>query len=188
MYKYVNGVEINQIAFDLDINRVTVSEYCKLFREAICFSVERRNTLIGGLYDDGSFKTVEVDESLFFRRKYNRGRLQNEQWYIGGIERGSKKVFIVPVQNRNAETITRVITENVLPGTKIITDKWRAYDTAFRNMPEYEHESINHSLFFVDPTDDEIHTQNIEGLWSRSKYFLRKKAGITMELQSRYLK
>jgi hypothetical protein len=41
-------------------------------------------------------------------------------------------------------------------------------------MPQFEHLSVNHSLNFVDPNDATIHTQNIEGLWSRSKYFLRK--------------
>lgn len=32
-----------------------------------------------------------------------------------------------------------------------------------------------------------VHTQNIEGLWSRSKYFLRKRKGLSLELQSEYL-
>jgi hypothetical protein len=54
-------------------------------------------------------------------------------------------------------------------------------------MPKFEHLSVNNSLNFVDPNDATIHTQNIEGLWSRSKYFLRKKRGISMEKQSEYL-
>jgi Leu/Phe-tRNA-protein transferase len=62
----VNGAEIYKKALDLNINRETVSEYRELFRKAICYSVERRNTLIGGFKDDGSSKTVEVKECLFF--------------------------------------------------------------------------------------------------------------------------
>jgi hypothetical protein len=75
------------------------------------------------LDDDGYPKIVEIDESMFFKRKYNRGRIINGQWFVGGIQRNSKKCFIVPVENRNAITMTRIITQNVQPGTEIITDK-----------------------------------------------------------------
>lgn len=88
LYKYLNKVEFVQIAFDLEISRATVSEYCDLFREAICYYVERNGSRIGGIDQQGNPKIVEMDESLFFRRKYNRGRIRNEQWYIGGIEGG----------------------------------------------------------------------------------------------------
>ena len=185
--KYMAKVEYVQMAFDLEVSRITISGYCDLFREAICYYIEIHSTRIGGIDNEGNQKIVEIDESLFFRRKYNRGRIQNEQWYIGGIERGTRNVFIVPVPNRNAQTITHVICENVLPGSKIITDQWRAYNAALEILPEYSHRSINHSLHFIDPNDSTIHTQNVEGLWSRSKYFLRKKAGIGLEEQSKYL-
>jgi transposase-like protein len=187
MAKYINNYEYVQIAYDLNTTRQTVSDYCELFREAVFYSYETNRELIGGVDENGSGKIVEIDESLFFKRKYNRGRIINGQWYIGGIERGSRKSFIVPVSNRNTETIMRVITENIIPGTKIITDQWRAYNSAFQRMPEYEHASVNHSISFINPNDPIVHTQNIEGLWSRSKYFLRKKTRISREEQSRYL-
>lgn len=31
--------------------------------------------------------------------------------------------------------------------------------------------SVKHNVTFVDLNNPSIHTQNIEGLWSRSKYF-----------------
>jgi hypothetical protein len=95
--------------------------------------------------------------------------------YVGGIEGGSRKCLIIPVANRNAKTMKSVITENVLPGSNIITDKWRAYEKALLSMPEMTQQAINHSLDFVYPNDSSVHTQSIEGLWSRSKYYLRKK-------------
>ena len=99
-------MEFVQIAYDLNINRITVSQYCDLFREAIVYYIEMNSTRIGGYDNEGNPNVVEIDESLFFRRKYNRDRIQNEQWYVGGIERGTRRCFIVPVPNRNAATIT----------------------------------------------------------------------------------
>lgn len=41
---------------------------------------------------------------------------------IGGIGRKSKKCFILPVESRNAVTIERIISKNVLPVKIIVTD------------------------------------------------------------------
>ena len=46
---------------------------------------------LGGMDENGISKIVEIDESVFFRRKYNLGRLRNNQWVFGAIERGIKK-------------------------------------------------------------------------------------------------
>ena len=158
-----------------------------MIREAICCYLQSNSNLIGGINADGSRKIVEIDESLFTRRKYNRGRILNGAWYVGGIERGSRNCFIVPVETRNAVNIAAVIAANVRVGTLIITDQWRAYGRALHDLGGYEHETINLSIQFVDPFNNQIHTQNIEGLWSRSNYFIRKKRGISVEKQSEYL-
>ncbi len=121
---------------------------------------------VGGINHDGTSKVVEIDESYFFKRTYNRGHATEGQWFVGGIERGTKKAFIVPVAQRNSETIRGIIYDCVLPWTTIITDKWRAYKAALRDSPDFEHKSVNHSLNFIDPEDPSVHTQSIEGLWS----------------------
>jgi transposase len=149
--------------------------------------VESNSERLGGYDENGQPKIVEIDESLFFKSKYNRGRQTAGQWYVGGVERGSKRVFLIPVSNRNAETMTRIIVDNVLPGTIVITDQWRAYASALNNMPEYNHLFINHSLNFVCPTDPNIHTQSIEGFWSQAKRFLRERHGIKQTLHVKYL-
>ncbi|KAG0439992.1 hypothetical protein DMUE_2062, partial [Dictyocoela muelleri] len=140
-----------------------------------------------GFNEDGIRKIVEIDESYFFKRKYNRGRLTNGVWYIGGIERGSRKTFLIPVPNRNAQTISRIFHDNVLPGTTIVTDQWRTYSSAIRTDPEYEHKYVNHSCNFVEPDDPSIHTQTIDGLWGHMERYLRGKSGISKEQQSEYL-
>lgn len=187
IYKYVNGHPYVDVAYELGIHRNTAGQWAQLVREIIAEHLSESSCMLGGYNDDGTAKVVEIDESLFFKRKYNRGRLTNGTWYIGGIERGSRKTFIVPVENRNAETISQVIIQNVFPGTKIVTDQWKAYKKALDELNIYQHATINHSLNFVDPDDSEIHTQNIEGLWSRSKFYMRKRSGMKQEEHSEML-
>lgn len=48
---------------------------------------------------------VEIDESVFNKRKYHRGRFIKEKWVFGGVERGGSGVFFVHVKNRRRETL-----------------------------------------------------------------------------------
>ena len=112
---------------------------------------------------------VEIDETLMARRKYNRGRISQQVWVFGGIERESKRKIIVPLTDgqeglqRNKETLIPIIKKYIKPGSVIYSDKWGAYSTL--SSHGYTHYQINHSANFVDPQDCSIHTQNIESLW-----------------------
>ena len=59
---------------------------------------------------------MEIDESAFGKRKYNRGRLVKTQWVFGGIDIQTKKCFLVEVQNRNTDTLIPIIEQYILPG------------------------------------------------------------------------
>jgi ISXO2-like transposase domain len=188
LYKYLKGDEFQDIEHELGCHRTTISGYADLAREVICDHIANNSEKLGGFNLDGSRKVVEIDESMFFKRKYNRGRLNNGQWFVGGIERGSKKVFIVPVLNRNAQTMREIINEFVFPGTIIVTDEWLAYGAAIRELNgDYIHKTVNHSQNFVHPSDSDVHTQNIEGIWSKSKMFLRSKSGVSSEQHYEYI-
>ena len=54
---------------------------------------------VGGFDENGDPKDVEIDESLFFKRKYN-----SAGGLFGSTERGSCKCFMIRVQERNAKT------------------------------------------------------------------------------------
>ena len=128
MYKGIQGIEYNIIAREINSNRNTVGSLMGYVREIIAQHISLVSGPIGGLKPNGRPLIVEIDESLFTRRKYNRGRLGHNQWFIGGIERDSRNCFIVPVENRNSRTILSVLRDYVKPGSIIITDYWRRYD------------------------------------------------------------
>ena len=61
----------------------------------------------------GTGKIAEIDETIRYKRKYNKGRLtanQKEQvWVFGGIERESKSTFAEIVPKRDEKTLLAVI-------------------------------------------------------------------------------
>ena len=130
---------------------------------------------------------VEIDETVFVRRKYNRVRLVRHQWVFGGVQRGSPdKCFMVAVDKRNADTLLPIIQEYVLPGTDIISDLWAAY-RRIAELPEgYGHLTVNHSVNFVDPGSG-AHTNTIEGSWQKLKQGNKKRFGTHEALFETYL-
>ena len=105
---------------------------------------------------------VEIDETKLGKRKYNRRHRVEGVWVVAGVERTSaKKIFAREVENRNAETITKIIETYVLPGSIIFTDCWKAYIAACEKL-NYQHFTVNHSENYKNPIDG-THTNTIEG-------------------------
>lgn len=92
------------------------------------------------------------------------------QWVFGGIEEESRKIFMVPVEKRNRETLIPIIQKFILPGTIIISDYWKAYDIL--DEIDYVHLKVNHSIEFVNIEGD--NTNKIEGHWRQAKSNLPK--------------
>ena len=74
----------------------------------------------------GPGRTVEIDESMFFRAKYNVGAALHrpQQWAFGMVERGTNNVMIIPVQDRSAATLLPLIQQYIAPGTTVMSDMW----------------------------------------------------------------
>lgn len=134
---------------------------------------------------------VEIDETLIVRRKHNVGRVLSQVWLFGGIERVSKKRFVVPLMNdegeplpRNKETLIPLIQKFIRPGSTVYSDSWRAYNSL--GEEGYRHWCVNHSVNFVDPIDKEIHTQNVERMWRDVKAYIRRP-GIRPKYMKQYI-
>ena len=141
----------------------TLVDYMNYFRNVCTEHFLKHPLKIGG-----PGKIVEIDETLLTRRKYNRGRVIEKQWCFGGIERGTNKCFVVPVERRDAATLLPLIRQYVVPGTTIVSDQWAAY-TTIKDMREgYQHETVNHSLHFIDP-ETGAYTNTTESLWQKFK-------------------
>eukprot|EP00731_Ephydatia_muelleri_P008685 Em0004g1023a len=97
----------------------------------------------------GPGKEVEIDESKFGRRKYNRGRAVGVHWVFGGMERGGGESFLVEVARRDSAILLPIIAQYICPGTVVYSDEWSAYNLLATTGNV--HLTVNHSLHFVDP-------------------------------------
>lgn len=136
---------------------------------------------------------IQIDESKFGKRKYERGHRVEGVWVFGMIEciktgesvmyqnqetgdleerfilRTGKR-FVCTVPNRTAATLIPIIFKYVHPGATIRSDGWRAYNGLHGPSSPYNHEVCNHSVGFLtqdelmtNGTSGRIHTNAIEG-------------------------
>lgn len=92
-----------------DTSQKTISDWCNLCRELCDREIEINFEQIGGIHESGMSRIVEIGESFFFRRKYHFGDFTPGQWVFGGIERGSKRCFLIPVPNKSTETLVQLL-------------------------------------------------------------------------------
>ena len=90
------------------------------------------------------------------------------------------------VERRNAATLLPIIQNHVLPGSIVRTDEWAAYNRISSIPGVAAHQTVNHSLHFVDPATH-VHTQNVESYWNRVKTKLKRMKGCTRDQLPSYL-
>ncbi|KAG0417724.1 hypothetical protein EQH57_0905 [Dictyocoela roeselum] len=161
---------------ELKISLTSYYFYKKKFETAIVKDYIINKPKLGG---EGL--EVQVDESLFRRRKYNNGRKKKQIWVFGGVEANSKKCFFRVVEKRDKPTLQGLIDLNVFKKSEITSDMWRAYigleDRGFL------HFTVDHSKEYVNKLTGK-HTQKIENLWM----LVKKKFTVTSALTKIYCK
>ena len=80
-----------------------------IYMREVCADEHLKNP--GKIGGDGLI--VEIDESLFSRRKYNRGNKYPSQGVSEGVRRDTKEVFLVAVPDRTVETLMRCLEKYV---------------------------------------------------------------------------
>ncbi|XP_073996546.1 uncharacterized protein [Rhodnius prolixus] len=151
----------HDVCFELSLSSVSVCDWRSFYREVCMEIVINESSMLGGVG-----KIVEIDESKFGKRKYNRGKHVDGRWVFGGVERGSNKCFFRVVETRDKDTLLDVIKTFILPGSTIYSDCWKSHDCLADEG--FKHLKVNHSLNFKDPKTG-VHTNAIEGTWSSIK-------------------
>lgn len=116
---------------------------------------------------------VECDESLFGKRKYNRGRMRKPIWVVGFVERtNARKIVLCTVKKRNKKTLSNIINKYVDNRSTLYTDCWPGYFDACDYVRE--HLTVNHTLGFINHVTG-VHTNTIEGNWSAIKALIPRR-------------
>jgi transposase-like protein len=160
MIMWISNQSLKIIEQELQLSKWTCVKLSKFFRSVVFDKMVTKFEPIGG---EG--KTVEIDESKFGKRKYHRGHRVNGQWVLGGYERETGLVFMVPVEKRDRDTLLPIIQKWVKPGTTIHSDMWKAYN-GLDTDPNYNyvHLTVNHSQTYKDRQTGAC-TNGIEGSW-----------------------
>ena len=93
----------------------TVVDWNNYLREVCALKLVTEPMSIGG---DGLH--VEIDESLFVRRKYNVGRAVRQQWIFGGTCRETGECFLYTVDDRSGKTLIPLISQTIKSGSIIL--------------------------------------------------------------------
>ena len=90
------------------------------------------------------------------------------------------------LQRRDPTTLLPIIQAHTAPGAIIYSDEWAAYRPVSTLPGIAGHNTVNHSLNFVD-TVSGTHTQSVESYWSRAKQKIQRMKGRHAEQLPRYL-
>ncbi|EFA07042.2 hypothetical protein TcasGA2_TC010016 [Tribolium castaneum] len=98
-------------------------------------------------------------------------------------------VTIVYGWARNDEQFRIICEAEISSNTRNTIVDWCSFcrDICEQFLVDHPSEVIIHEQNFVNPNDPEIHTQNVENLWMRTKHKLRRQFGTSEDLFVSYL-
>ncbi|XP_069704275.1 uncharacterized protein [Periplaneta americana] len=132
-----------------DIAESTIADWFSNLREVCRGSLDRRYNNQPNI--GGPNHVVEIDACKIGRNKFEAGRLVEDSWVLGMIDRQTKEVRleICPNNKRNIHTLFRLIRKHVAAQSTIMTDCWKGYEDL--TVHNFRHLAENYSLNFVDP-------------------------------------
>lgn len=155
-----NGVAAKRVEREIGVTYKTAWRMCHEIRKYMA-ALDSDDPL-GGVGE-----TVEIDETLIGGKTVGKGAgyRGNKTTVLGMMERGGELVTRVVPDNR-AFTMMPLVSDQVLPGTTIHTDRLKSYDRLHQRG--YRHETVNHMAGeYVSPTGCTVNS--IEGFWGMLK-------------------
>ena len=110
---------MQSMLWQLDLTWHTLVDWENFIRDVCSEDVRRHPIQLGGLDANGDPIIVEIDESKFFNRKYNRGQWREGHWVFGAIERATGHCIVQVVQDRTAATLLAMVQQWMLAGTHV---------------------------------------------------------------------
>jgi len=175
---WMKGLCPKNICVLLCISKVTFSTFLSEVSEAVVPNFYSKKHKIGG-----KNIVVEIDESKFGLRKYNRGHRVDGVWVLGMVERTeARRIFLKAVPRRDSDTLVPILKSEIHKDSIVYTDCWRAYGSLQDHFNK--HMTVNHSKCFKDPLTG-VHTNTIEGNWcavkkSNPKQMQNSEAGFSL--------
>ncbi|XP_046970304.1 uncharacterized protein LOC124537487 isoform X1 [Vanessa cardui] len=151
------------------LSKATVCDWFKYCRETVILYQLEKQTFLGKIGGPG--KVVQIDETKFSKRKYNKGQHIEGQWVLGMIEDGSEdlRLEVCPNNIKTAEVLVPLIQKHVAEGTTIYINVGEAYDSL------KDHNYVLKKLTDYFPANPLcMHTQKIESQWNVVKQFFSK--------------
>lgn len=127
------------------------------------------------------FGQVEVDETYIHPNPQRRStaKSHNSQVVFGMVERGGR-AKVKHVKSAGSRVLIPAIRENIRPASTIYSDEARVYGKLA--VWGYQHDSVIHSV--GEYVRGNVHTQNIENLWSNAKRGIR---GVYRHVSAKHL-
>ncbi|KAG1035347.1 hypothetical protein G6F43_013243 [Rhizopus delemar] len=117
VYLFLLQVTIGTISTMTGLSLPTVRSIIKDIYQVMEADLRIEDAQVSGVGSDGQPIVVEIDESKFGKRKYNKGKRVDGVWVVGGVERTpERKVFLLTVPNRNQNTLKLIVDTFVKDG------------------------------------------------------------------------
>lgn len=168
------GISAKQLQRELG---VTYKTAWRMFKQIRALMADGSGNPLDGI--------VEADETFVGGNGKNKHgwqdtrSLESKQVLMGMVKRDGK-VYIKHIPNTGKWTLLKQIKETVDPRAKIYTDDYHGY-IGLKYLG-YDHDSVNHSA--SEYVKGEVHTQNIENVWSHLK---RGIFGVYRIVSAKYL-
>lgn len=191
-------------ADDVEVSEKAAIDIFQWFRE-VCSTKLLQSPIVLG----GAGVVIQIDESLFCHKQkvkmtvitamcvsasllysqYHRGRQPAaEVWVFGMVDTSQTPSlgYMEIVPSRDAQTLIPIIRAHTVSGSIVWSDEWRAYSRVGSLPGVAQHDTVNHSVNFVEPSTG-VHTNNVEIYWNRVKIKLKRMRGCARHQLASYL-
>ena len=150
---------------NINISLLHISEILQKLREYIAHYIKDIYS-IEDISQENRMERFAMDESNFV----TDGNITT--WVVGIINVTSRKIRLEYPENRNTNTIKKIVHAHIKKGNIVVSDAWGGYSWLSNADSGYIHSTHTHSLGNFGRGDES--TSHIEQLWHHLKLIIKK--------------